>query len=665
MSLRYRPEIDGLRALAVVPVILFHAGFPAFGGGYVGVDIFFVISGYLITSILLSEMAEERFSLLGFYERRARRILPALFFMMLVCIPFAWAWMLPDKLENFGQSIIATTLFSNNILLYLTTSYWDVAAELKPMLHTWSLGVEEQYYILFPLFLMMIWPKGIRAVLVALSILFVVSLAIGQWGAHNEPTAAFYLLPARGWEILIGALAAFYLNRKRDTEIPLPAAQFLSLFGIILILYAIFAFDEKTPFPGFYALVPTVGTALIILFAQPGTWVGHAMSNRLLVGIGLISYSAYLWHQPLFAFARYNSLTELPISWIAGLFGLTFSLAYLSWRFVEKPFREKARYTQKQIFIGSTLIGSLIIGLGYSAHITQGFKSYYQANRTNAFQKQLLESGKSNKIRQDCEKDYDGDIATLKPCILGTKNQPVKVAVIGDSQSAAILPPVAKAAEQAEVSFVHFGHAGCPPLLDTYVQIGFVELGACRDLAQRQFEYVKANNIPVVILVARWSLYVHDTVNGVPKVSFYLSSKPNDEATLDNSRAAFERGLRRTIQAYRAIGVNIVLARQVPEQSVDPDSLIRFSNRETLQNAVKQYSVTTASHKRKQAYANGQFDRMRTEFAVKIIGFDDLYCWDGLCPLSDGDRLLYSDADHVSAYGSMRMQKIFETILLE
>ena len=196
----YRREIDGLRAVAVLPVILFHAGFELFSGGFVGVDVFFVISGYLITTIIINEMDDGKFSLLNFYERRARRILPALFFVVLCCIPFAWFLLLPSDMKDFSQSLVAVSTFSSNILFWRESGYFDTAAELKPLLHTWSLAVEEQFYILFPLFLMAAWRFGKRAIVWTLIASFAISLAVAHWGAYNKPGDAFFLLPTRAWE---------------------------------------------------------------------------------------------------------------------------------------------------------------------------------------------------------------------------------------------------------------------------------------------------------------------------------------------------------------------------------------------------------------------------------------------------------------------------------
>jgi peptidoglycan/LPS O-acetylase OafA/YrhL len=232
----YRKEIDGLRALAVLPVILFHAGFELFSGGFIGVDVFFVISGYLITTIILAELEQGKFSLINFYERRARRILPALFLVMFVCIPFAWFWLLPSDMKDFSQSLVAVSFFASNILFWRESGYFDAAAELKPLLHTWSLAVEEQYYVLFPLFLMLFWKLGKRWILLTLGLAFLASLALAQWAAYAKPSAAFYLLPTRGWELLIGAFTAFYLSQPKRKEFGKTAGEVGGCLGLALIL---------------------------------------------------------------------------------------------------------------------------------------------------------------------------------------------------------------------------------------------------------------------------------------------------------------------------------------------------------------------------------------------------------------------------------------------
>jgi len=331
----YRPEIDGLRALAVLSVIFFHAGFQSFSGGFVGVDIFFVISGYLITSIILSEKQNDTFTLIGFYERRMRRILPALFLVMFVCLPLAWLCLRPNEMKEFCDSLIAVSVFASNYLFWTQSGYFATANELKPLLHTWSLAVEEQYYLLFPLFLLFTWSLGKRLVISILVITALTSLSVSHWGAFNKPGVTFYFLPTRGWELLIGVLASFYLFDNKKIEINKFLNEVFSFIGLALIIFSVFNFDLSTPFPSLYALIPTLGTVLIILFASQQTYICKLLSNKLMVGIGLISYSAYLWHQPLFAYARQVNYGELDNASLLTLTVLVMVLSYFSWRYIE------------------------------------------------------------------------------------------------------------------------------------------------------------------------------------------------------------------------------------------------------------------------------------------------------------------------------------------
>ncbi|HEV8410989.1 MAG TPA: acyltransferase, partial [Gemmatimonadaceae bacterium] len=313
--MEYRREIDGLRAVAVLPVILFHARIRGFSGGYVGVDVFFVISGYLITSLLVAELDQGRSSIAGFYERRARRILPALCVVMLACLPFAWLWMLPYQLVEFAKSVVAVSVFSSNFLFWWEAgNYFGTANDLKPLLHTWSLAVEEQYYLLFPLSLMLAWRFGRRNTVRLVAGVAMISLALAVWGWRRHAGMAFYLAPFRGWELLLGAMLAFRApvadNRAASTRSARLAKEGLALAGILLIAWAIVSFDDITQGPTLFTLVPNVGAALIIVCATSETLVGRMLSHRWLVGVGLVSYSAYLWHQPLFAFARIRAREE-------------------------------------------------------------------------------------------------------------------------------------------------------------------------------------------------------------------------------------------------------------------------------------------------------------------------------------------------------------------
>lgn len=384
--MKYRSEIDGLRALAVLPVILFHAGFEMFRGGFVGVDIFFVISGYLITSIIIADLEKNKFSIVDFYERRARRILPALFFVMLLNIPIAFFTMLPDPLENFGQSLIATSLFSNNILLYLTSGYWDLASEYKPLLHTWSLAVEEQYYILFPILMAFIWRFGTNFIISLFVILFFISLGFAQWESVNNPAASFYLLHTRAFEILIGVFLAFYLKHRGHFKSHF-INESLSLVGFILIIFSIFNFNESTPFPSIYTLIPAIGTALLILSAIKDTVMNKLLSKSNLVFLGLISYSAYLFHQSIFSFMRIISINQPSIILMILGIVLTFIFAYLSYRFIESPFRNRKKIGVKKLSLLLIVPFILIISIGTLITSNNGYNERIYGVEFNKLEK--------------------------------------------------------------------------------------------------------------------------------------------------------------------------------------------------------------------------------------------------------------------------------------
>ncbi len=423
--LKYRAEIDGLRAVAVVPVILFHAGFEAFGGGYVGVDVFFVISGYLITTIILAEMNEDRFSLMNFYERRARRILPALFFVSLCCLPVAWLVLFPTDFKDFAESLIAVALFSSNFLFWSEAGYFDTAAEIKPLLHTWSLAVEEQYYIIFPVFLMIAWRWGKRRITQILIGVFLFSLVLAQWAAYQEPEAGFFLLPARAWELLAGAFVAFYVDRRGAVDVAPGLANILSALGLAGIGFAIFAYDHSTPFPSLYAVVPVFGVVAVILFALPGTLAHRVLSLRPVVAVGLVSYSAYLWHQPILAFYGHAIGRNAPLWHTALMLAATALLSVFSYYVIETPTRRRQVFGTRKTIGGFAVAGSLaLIGVGLVGTLSNGNMFRYPQPVVDMFARADA-YGLSTWAAKDASRLQDFE-----------KGAATKLLLIGDSNSA-------------------------------------------------------------------------------------------------------------------------------------------------------------------------------------------------------------------------------------
>lgn len=375
--MKYRPEIDGLRAVAVLPVIAYHAGLPGFSGGFVGVDVFFVISGYLITGILAGDLAAGRFSVARFYERRARRILPALFVVLALSAVAAQLLLMPPAFRDFSASVFAVVLFLSNMLFISEVDYFAPAAENTPLLHTWSLAVEEQFYILFPLILWLLWRIG-RGRALAWGVLAVTlaSLVFSEWAWRSNPAASFYFLPSRAWELGAGALCALVPLRPRAG-----ARQVLGLAGLAAIAVAVGFYDRSVPFPSLWALLP-VGGAVALILAEGGA-AGRLLSLRPMVAIGLISYSAYLWHYPLFVFVRLAWGGDPGVLAMSGLGLLSLGLAALSWRYVERPFRGGgALPRRRQVFFASALGIALFAGFGLWGYGTDGRAAMWLAGAT-------------------------------------------------------------------------------------------------------------------------------------------------------------------------------------------------------------------------------------------------------------------------------------------
>jgi peptidoglycan/LPS O-acetylase OafA/YrhL len=652
----YRREIDGLRALAVLPVILFHAGFEAFSGGFVGVDVFFVISGYLITTIILTELEQGKFSIVNFYERRARRILPALFLVMLVCIPFAWFWLLPSDMKVFSQSLVAVSVFASNILFWLQTGYFDKAAELKPLLHTWSLAVEEQYYVLFPLFLMLFWKLGKRWILVTLGLIFVASLAVAQWGAYAKPTAAFFLLPTRVWELLIGAFASFYLSQTNRKDFGKGLSEVAGWFGVALIMYAVFAYSKATPFPGFYALVPTMGAVLIILFATQQTTVGKFVGNKVFVGVGLISYSAYLWHQPLFAFARERSLTE-PSGMVFLILSIgALILAYFTWRYVESPFRSKDNFKRRTVFKLSLVFSIVFVSLGISGHF-----GLFSPNES--LPEDFMIQFSWNKLRTSCDDGMDPKVGEVPFCRLGASgiSKPV-AAVFGDSHSEALNPVFDKLGKELNFSYVHNGLGGCLPLVGIDVVKGNWDKEICKSLADKQIKFVKDNDIKTVFLIGRWSLYTQGEYEK-NMTKFFLTKSEGTELSREASRKVFTEAFLKTLSKYEELGVNVVIVLQVPQQKFDPKKFyskllasdLIGSNDSSV--GVRELSVGYAEHLLLQQFNRQFFDTLKDRANVKLFNPDPYFCHDSRCFLGNSESSYYCDDNHINSAGSFLLEE--------
>lgn len=628
-ALTYRPEIDGLRAVAVMPVILFHAGFSVFSGGYVGVDIFFVISGYLITAILISDLEKGDFSIPRFYERRARRILPALFLVILCCLPFAWKWMFPAELKDFSQSIIAVIFFASNILFWREDDYFAASAETKPLLHTWSLAVEEQYYLIFPIFLVLVWRFGRHRVFWMICAAAACSLLLSEWGWRNAPKANFYLAPSRAWELLTGSICAFRLS-GHDVR----PNNVLSITGLGLIVFAVFAFDDATPFPSLYALAPVLGAALIILYGPQGTLTATLLSTPVLVGIGLISYSAYLWHQPLFAFARIRSIAEpAPILMLA-LVATSLVLAYLSWRFVEKPFRKDHASilpNRASVFVASGTAAAAFFAIGLSGYLLDGI-----ATRTTpsgitfqeAFNAESLALNYG--LSSDCER-----IFTLSENCR-TNAEPDAI-LWGDSYAMHLAGAIL--ASPTKISLVQHTKSQCAPVIDI-ATIGTVSpWRECLWFNDQVLSYIKNNKSAKYVIIST-PLSLLD-----PRSTIYSRNGRSDS---NNQYETVKDKFIKTSRIIESYGKTLVIVSPTPRNNTDIGQCLM---RSTAFNA----PLESCNFSHDEAISNfpQNYDFLRDiSKSIPVILLDDFICTNKVCNAALDGTLIYRDAGHLSIKGA-------------
>ncbi len=494
--MKYRPDIDGLRAVAILPVVLYHTGFSLFSGGFVGVDIFFVISGYLITFIIHEDIKAGRFTISGFYERRIRRIFPALFTVILFCFVTAASILLPQAFESFAQSVVAATLFVANIYFLTESDYFAAAADSRPLLHTWSLSVEEQFYLFFPLLLVFIYKYfqgNWRPFLLPAAL---VSLALSIFGISFFPSATFYLLPARGWELLLGsflALGVFPQPRRKR------AREAASSIGLALIAWSIFFFTSQTPFPGWHALLPCTGAALIIYAGRDGTSaVGRVLSHPVIVFVGLISYSLYLWHWPLMVFARQLSYGRLDSVHGAAVVCLSIVLAILSWRYVERPFRKKGTARQrKKLFTVAAGVMVLTVGAGYGVDFSQGWPGRF-GGKLIALQCDLSRYNLGSCFLKEDQRytQWQG-----QHCFLQT-GKAQNTLLWGDSFAAHYVPGIMESLHLIDFNILQYNAGGCAPAF----AYDPAYRPQCKAFSAQVDTIIEKYNISTVIMAAAWKM---------------------------------------------------------------------------------------------------------------------------------------------------------------
>jgi peptidoglycan/LPS O-acetylase OafA/YrhL len=632
---KYRPEIDGLRALAVSSVVVFHVNSGWVSAGYLGVDIFFVISGYLISQRILNDLSEERFSLLEFYERRARRIMPALIFAAIVTIPFAFLLMPPQQYETFYGSLVSIALFSSNIFFWKKQDYFATAAGEQPLLHTWSLAVEEQFYLLFPITVFLIWRYARRSLVFAICIGTVLSIIMATWGTHNMPAATFYLAPMRAWELLMGTIVAVVNGaapQRFKPRINLLISNGLSLTGLVLIAATMFLLDESSLTTLPHATFVVLGSALIILFATEGTIVQKILANRLLVAMGLISYSLYLWHQPLLAFTRLFSSTT-PETWQLVLAATAaIPIAYVSWRYVEKPFRSPKTAGITWILRRTP---AFIVAI-----FTFGVASYF-FDATGRFQSSRFLEAKANEQRLQANHGMSPacEFSFTENPKCRNSDLPPQILLWGDSYAMHAWQAISQ--NQPQLSTVQMTVSGCGPILDIAPidSNHFPKWGQnCIATNDKVMQYLKQHrSIKYAVLSSSLNEYVGAGQQVVSR----------DGVVNFGQDVTFER-FEKTLRTIKSLGVKPIIIAPPPSNGSDTGQCFLKSALFGSNSGKCQFSESEALLY--QAPERQLLHRIESDY--EVIWFDKAICENDICLPQRNGVWLYRDSGHLSIEGS-------------
>ncbi|WP_421723269.1 acyltransferase family protein [Bauldia sp.] len=622
----YRADIDGLRAIAIVPVVFYHAGIGGFTGGYVGVDVFFVISGYLITRIILGDVAAGRFSFARFYERRARRILPALLVVVTASLVAGWFLLLPSDFAGLAQSAAATLVFVSNFYFADSFDYFAPVAEYQPLLHTWSLAVEEQFYLLFPILLLWLIRWRVRVARWAVMVLTLLSLGYSVHATGEQTGVAFFSSATRAWELGLGCLLAL-------GAIPTPGTrgvrEVLALVGIGFIAFSVTVYDAATPFPGVAALLPALGAALVIHASSAGgrTTVSAALSVRPLVWVGLISYSLYLWHWPLLAFLRHRlAVVDLPPAYTVGALAAAFALAFVSWRFVERPFRGGAGIlTRRQVFASASLCSLAVLGISTTIWVGGGIPM-----RLSTEQLALIEE---RDVTLRCRGIVPGD----QLCLLGETEAEPSFILWGDSHAKSMSWAISALAKERGVSGVLVFKAGCPPLLgeDYPVRV-------CRDFNRGVLGFIaQQDGIKSVIIHARWPLHQTGEIDTSDKPGRLIGGKAEGHA------AFFSQGIRDTVEALSALGRDTIMLGAMPEIGWRVSDHFR---RAQWSGAEMPEPASYADHLHRNSGVTGVVSSLQEE-RLRYVPIGDLIC-KGPCQVLYDGRPIYIDGHHLTRFGA-------------
>ncbi len=651
ISSGYRPEIDGLRAIAVLSVVFYHFGVFGIAGGFVGVDIFFVISGFLIGGLLWSEQDRtRRISLRHFYLRRFKRLAPAFFVMALVVSAVAWVVLLPFEYREFGKSLIAATVYLSNVQFYREAGYFDAAAEEKPLLHTWSLAVEEQFYLFLPMLILLLGLIGWRSLLPRLLLgLFLLSLFSCVLLTADNHTATFFLFPFRAWELLAGVLLAVWGYQTRSDWNLHPA---LSYAGMTLVICGVVFVQSGPGFPGAWAVIPTLGTVLIILNGQHDNWINRVLRSGPAVFVGLISYSLYLWHWPVAVFSTYLRETYASPLEAAAWMALSGLLAVLSWRFVERPTRH-ARWPGLPLTLAAVGGASaLTLAIGGAAFVRNGFPDRFPAD----IRAHIDASGDFLQDWSRCETDDSGALAGVETCAIGPAGNP-EVLFWGDSHLRALMDGIAAEAMRMNTPGRIIWHAGCPPVFGVTKRESAAtpaQDADCRADNARIRQALPSLGLRDVVLIGRWSYYAEGRGVGLDesnKIRLLPEGKAQSELLRDLLRETV-----REIGSYARVHI----LRQIPEvpfyESWRSARRLAHGKAEGLEQS---FSTPLSAVEDRQASSDPMVTELaRTENAT-LLDPRPYLCDSETCSVWAGDKVIYFDNNHLTNAGAAVVAPVF------
>ncbi len=644
--MRYRPEIDGLRAFAVAAVMMYHAGFGKAAGGFVGVDVFFVISGYLITLILKERFDAGRFGLWEFYERRARRILPALGLVMLCCLPLAVLGMFPFELQGFGKSLVTTVSFTSNIGFWGEENYFSTAHQMKPLGHVWSLAVEEQFYLIYPVLLWALWRmargrQSERFVVPALAVLAATSLGAAVWMVQVDRAAAFFLLPFRAWELLAGAICALVPVARPGIR----WAGLLALGGLAAIGWAMADYASTVSGPGLAMLVPVIGAVLVLRYGTSGTACARLLSLPPFVGLGLVSYGAYLWHQPVLAFGRWFIGEQMSNPTKGVLILLSIMLAVASWRWVEMPVRRGWPVSRLRLFGGAVAASVFFAATGFVLYAMGGFPQRFDARVLTA-----LAAARDASAYNVCQSvSLDPPTADAR-CVLGDTTRasagPVDFVLIGDSFAAALGEGVDLAAKAAGQRGLVTYVPSCPAILG----LGgnwYVSRTACARFQDSMVQQVAATKTRHVVLAGSWNILTGSRICDLERVACRFG-QPVDPAIAAHAVAA-------TVAAFRAKGIEVTVIGAPPKGGPDVPRAVARSLLAGESGALRFADIDPAASGMMQA-----LDKITPP--VRQVDIRPFFCKDGLCDMARNGLPLFRDSGHITATTSRRLAPLLSAV---